>query len=297
MSSAEPTETLSQLLDPCAAQCRQDLEQWLAEPGVPASLGQAMHYCIEGGKRIRAALVLLFCQAMGGDARQECPRRCALAVECIHAYSLVHDDLPAMDDDQLRRGRPTAHVKFGEAMAILAGDALLTRAFGLIAETRDPRAGELAGILAGGAGAAGMIAGQVADMELCDVPDGDEGVEYIHRRKTGALIEASARMGALCGGGRNQALENAALYAREVGLAFQIVDDLLDVTGSAADLGKTPGKDVQAGKRTSVSQTGIQGARQRAALHTQNALKAIADLGPEADRLRKLARLLEQRTR
>jgi geranylgeranyl pyrophosphate synthase len=297
MKPPSQAESLTQLLAPYAHLCREDLQRWLVEPDVPEDLAQAMRYCIEGGKRIRAALVLLCCRAAGGDQREEMPRRAAVAIECIHAYSLVHDDLPAMDDDTLRRGRPTAHVKFGEAMAILVGDALLTRAFGLLCETGDRRGTALAGILASAAGAGGMIAGQVADMDLCRVPEGMAGVEYIHHRKTGALIEASARMGALCAGAGERAMENVMTYARQLGMAFQIADDVLDVTGQAENIGKTPGKDARSGKRTTVAQIGIHAARERIAEHTRRALEAAGHLGDRAEPLVALARGLAQRTR
>jgi geranylgeranyl pyrophosphate synthase len=182
-------------------------------------------------------------------------------------------------------------------MAILAGDALLTRAFGLLCETDDGRSARLVALLASACGAAGMIAGQVADMDLCHVPEGMAGVEYIHQRKTGALIEASARMGALCGGASTSTMEIIATYARQLGLAFQVADDVLDVTGQADDLGKTPGKDAQSGKRTTVAQMGLQAAQDQIAEHTRRAVQAVTELGDRAWALRALANRLAQRTR
>ena len=194
------SDKLGLMLAPYARKVESDLQLWLVDDGVPVSLAEAMHYCVlGGGKRLRPALVYLAAEAAGGSEDDEHVRRSAAAIEMVHTYSLVHDDLPAMDDDSLRRGRPTAHVKFGQAMAILAGDALLTRAFGVLAE--GPAGGpvaELTGELASAAGAAGMIAGQVADMALCEVPAGLDGLQYIHMRKTAALIRSAARMGAIC---------------------------------------------------------------------------------------------------
>ncbi|HNX27016.1 MAG TPA: polyprenyl synthetase family protein, partial [Phycisphaerae bacterium] len=192
--------SLKDLLSPVAQSVKKDLDMWLIEAGTPSSLAAAMRYCMEGGKRLRPALVMFSAQAAGGNAEDELVRRCAVAVEMVHVYSLVHDDLPAMDDDELRRGRPTAHIKFGEAMAILTGDSLLTRAFGVLAQSGSPLAGRLAGELSAAAGPTGMVGGQVADMAMCDVPAGYDGLEYIHRRKTGAIITAAARMGAIAAG-------------------------------------------------------------------------------------------------
>jgi geranylgeranyl pyrophosphate synthase len=297
MSDTPQTQTLADLLSPSAARVAKDLDQWLIAPGVPDELARAMRYATAGGKRIRAALVLMGCQALGGAESCEAARRAAAAVECIHAYSLVHDDLPAMDDDTLRRGQPTVHVKFGEAMAILTGDALLTRAVHLLCPLEGPLAARLICVLTRSAGPRGMIAGQVADMDLCDVPDGLEGVEYIHRRKTGALIEASAKMGGHCAQAGSEGVDRLAAYGRELGVAFQVVDDLLDVIGQAQQLGKTPGKDAQSGKRTTVAQIGVQAARDRVDQHTAAAIEAIKPLGPQAEKLRRLAQLLQQRTR
>jgi geranylgeranyl pyrophosphate synthase len=189
------------------------------------------------------------------------------------------------------------HVKFGEAMAILTGDALLTRAVNLLCPLESQLASRLICLLTQAAGPRGMIAGQVADMDLCDVPEGLEGVEYIHRRKTGALIEASVRMGGLCAGAGTDGVDRLGLYGRELGVAFQVVDDLLDVTGQAQQLGKTPGKDAEAGKRTTVAQIGVQAARDRVGKHTAAAIEAIEPLGSRAEKLRRLAQLLQQRTR
>jgi farnesyl diphosphate synthase len=207
-----------------------------------------------------------------------------------------------MDNDVLRRGRATAHVKFGEAMAILAGDALLTRAFGLLGEgaLSAPSAGAkvalLVAKLAQGAGENGMIAGQVADMDLCEVPAGVEGLRYIHSRKTAALIRASVCMGAICGGATPAQLEAVSEYGRQMGMVFQLVDDLLDATGEAATLGKTPGKDASSGKRTHLSHMSAGEAWNLAGQWTDQAIEALSPLGERADKLARLAALLAQRT-
>ena len=296
MSKQASISTLGQLLGPYVRMSEQDLAKWVVEDGTPPSLAEAMRYCVlGGGKRLRPALVFLACQAAGGPVDQA-TRRSAVAVELVHCYSLVHDDLPAMDDDTLRRGRPTAHVRFGEAMAILAGDALLTRAFSVLSEVPDARSGPLAAELARGAGPAGMIAGQVADMGLCELPADTDALRYIHLRKTAALITSAARMGALCGRADERALAAVAAAGENLGLAFQVLDDVLDVTGNAAGLGKTPGKDAQAGKRTYVSELGLEGARELGRRLTDAAIEALAGLGAPADPLRLLIRLLAERT-
>jgi geranylgeranyl pyrophosphate synthase len=273
-----------------------DLQAWLVEPGTPESLADGMRYCTEGGKRLRPALAGLAAEACGGVAEDESVRRAGLAVELVHAYSLVHDDLPAMDDDDLRRGRPTAHVKYGEAMAILIGDALLTRAAGLLAEAPSPAAARLVAELATGAGPIGMVGGQVADMDLCELPDGVEGLRYIHRRKTGSLLRSAARMGAIAADATADDLAAITTFAEQMGLAFQVFDDLLDATGTAEEIGKTPGKDAAAGKRTYVSELGLAAAREMGRELTCDAQAALEPLGRRGERLATLARLLEQRT-
>ena len=256
-----------------------------------------MRYCaLGGGKRLRPAFVCFGAEAAGSDEQSELRRRCAVAVELVHCYSLVHDDLPAMDNDVLRRGRATAHVKFGEAMAILTGDALLTRAMGVLAESADAKVGRLTLELAGAAGPAGMIAGQVADMGLCEVEDGPAGLRYIHSHKSAALIRAAARIGAICAGADDGVLAAISKSAEWLGLAFQVVDDILDVTSDAPTLGKTPRKDQADKKRTHVSLLGMQRAVELADEMTANACAALDDLGEAAQNLRRLAQLLGRRT-
>jgi len=286
---------LGGLLEPYARRCREHLLGRLVEPGVPEDLAEAMRYCVmNGGKRLRPSLVMMAAE-IGPGAQADLTARAAVAVELVHCYSLVHDDLPAMDDDTLRRGQPTAHVKFGEAMAILAGDAMLTRAFGVLAEGGHDRSGELVNELARAAGAGGMIAGQVADMKLCAVPQGMEGVDYIHLRKTAGLLRASARMGAVCGDMEEMQITALGEYGEALGMAFQLFDDLLDATGDAETLGKTPGKDAGANKCTAVAQLGIEGARKLGEELTDRAVAAIDGFGPPARRLVRLAQLLAGR--
>ncbi len=288
--------TLEQLLRPYARLIQRDLEQHLVEEGVPAPLAEAMQYCVlGGGKRLRPALVLMSYRAAAGRDPSVLARKAAVAVELAHCYSLVHDDLPAMDNDTLRRGRPTAHVQFGQAMAILAGDALLTRALGLLAEGPEPLSARLVTELASAAGPAGMIAGQVADMDLCPVAPGIEGIQYIHSRKTAAMIRCSVRMGAICAGADPHALADLSEYGQQLGLAFQLEDDLLDATAPASAIGKTPGKDAASGKRTALSQVGLEAAQSLAAELTRRAVEALAPLGERGTELLALAQRLTGR--
>jgi len=297
MSEKTCEKQLADLLAPYVVAIEGDLERWLVEPATPAPLAEAMRYCmLRGGKRIRPAIVSMANAAMGGMADDELVARAGVAVELVHSYSLVHDDLPAMDDDMLRRGLPTAHVKFGQAMAILVGDAMLTRAFGVLSETHDPRSAMLAAELAAGAGAAGMVAGQVADMGLCDVPAGLAGIEYIHEHKTAALIVASARMGAICGRADGDELAAISTYGRELGMAYQAADDLLDAVGDAETTGKTPGQDARGEKLSVVAELGLAEARQLGRDLSDRAIAALDPLGPAADGLRQLAKLLAERT-
>ena len=300
-ASSSAAGSLGELLSPVAEKMEPAIASWLEDPSVPGPLAEAMRYsCLDGGKRLRPALVLFSAEAVAERPRWRAdPTGPAVAVELVHCYSLVHDDLPAMDDDDLRRGRPTTHVQFGEAMAILAGDALLTRAFEVItASVADRELGaELAAELAAAAGPAGMIAGQVADMNLCPVPDGLGGAEYVHLRKTAALIRAAVRMGAMCAGAGQEALAALGAFGECLGLAFQITDDLLDATAAAETLGKTPGKDACAGKRTYVAEIGLDAARRLADELCEKACRMLEGLTPRPARLRQLAALLGRRDR
>jgi geranylgeranyl pyrophosphate synthase len=284
-----------QALKAIAAELERALAGWLDDSAVPEPLRAAMRYaCLDGGKRLRPALVVLSAQAVGPRRQWLAePLVPAAAVEMVHCYSLVHDDLPAMDNDTLRRGRPTVHVKFGQAMAILAGDALLTRAMEVLTlGVGEPAvACRLVGELAQAVGPTGMIAGQVADMALAAVPAGEEGVRYIHLRKTARLIRAACRMGGLCAAANEEQLSALTDFGQRLGLAFQITDDILDATHSADQLGKTPGKDAQAGKRT-YAELGIEQARQHGREITAQALAALDCLGRRAQPLWELAQWL-----
>jgi geranylgeranyl pyrophosphate synthase len=226
----------------------------------------------------------------------------ACAVEMIHTYSLVHDDLPAMDDDDLRRGKPTCHKVFGEAVAILAGDALLTRAFHLLAamppdwdETRIRRRVQATAVLGEACGTTGLIGGQVMDLESEGRAIDAGSLETLHRAKTGALLSACVRGGAILGGAGEASLALLARYSAAIGLAFQVVDDILDTTEGAEQLGKTAGKDEAAGKATYVSLHGLEGAREMAAALREEALDALGPLGPRGERLAEIARLIVDR--
>ncbi len=255
----------------------------------PARLHEAMRYSVfGGGKRLRPSLSILACEALGGTRAAALPAACAL--EMIHTYSLIHDDLPSMDDDDFRRGRPSCHRAFDEATAILAGDALQAEAFGTIARQvrRAPLAAALAAELADAAGASGMVGGQVLDLAGSSSSD-EAALEKIHRLKTAAMFRAAARMGALSAGAARAPVDRLGVFGERLGLAFQIVDDILDVSGTARELGKTPGKDSAQDKATYPALLGIEASRRRADLLSRQALKAIAPLGSKA---RELAGLL-----
>jgi geranylgeranyl diphosphate synthase type II len=273
------------------------------QPGLPTSLLEAMRYSLLApGKRLRPILVVMAAEACGGA--NDCPWPAACAVEMIHAYSLIHDDLPAMDDDDLRRGQPTCHKKFGEALAILAGDALLTMAFQVLAEGYPDRAASsCCRELARAAGAAGMVGGQVDDLAWEQQSERTvEGLECLHLRKTGALIRASLRLGVLAAfthrdGPSPELLERLDGYGRCLGLAFQIVDDLLDVEGEAEQTGKRVGKDAARGKLTYPGFLGVAESRQRAERLGREACERLQPLGTDAARLRALVSFVLERDR
>lgn len=327
------------------------LEQAVAGvPGCPEILQEAMRYGLLGpGKRLRPMLVLLAAEACGGEVQQAMPAACA--VEMVHAYSLVHDDLPAMDNDDLRRGRPTCHKVFGEAMAILAGDALLTLAFETLAKgiIAPERAAACCAVLAEAAGRAGLVGGQVDDLAAQKHPSlptkvlwgnnsfGEETSEYfstdcrsphargenpsgpppvdtvmggkgkglsaveylesIHRRKTGAMILASLRLGALAVGASEAEEQLLAHYGQAVGLAFQIVDDLLDVRGDQSQVGKRLRKDAAQGKLTFPGLLGLEESLRRAQRLIAEAVQAVSPMGQRSSRLQALAHYVLERTR
>jgi farnesyl diphosphate synthase len=258
----------------------QALERWVPEDA-PAGLGAVMRYAVlDGGKRLRPLLVMAGCEAVGGD--RVVALRAAVAVELIHAYSLVHDDMPCMDNDVLRRGKPTAHVRFGEAQAMLAGDAMQALAFEVLTpdEGVPPAlAARLVALLARAAGHAGMAGGQAIDLASVGIALDERTLCDMHRRKTGVLLQASVAMGAACGDPTPEARAALADYGAAVGLAFQVVDDILDVTQDSEVLGKTAGKDLDQNKPTYVSLLGLAGAQARAQALRDQAHAALARSG------------------
>jgi geranylgeranyl diphosphate synthase type II len=265
---------------------------------VPDRLWEAMRYSLmAGGKRIRPALLLeCFLACGGGDTAKALPA--AMSIECMHTYSLIHDDLPCMDDDDLRRGHPTCHRRFDEATAVLAADALQALAFELLAET--PVAAEtlvtVVQRLARAAGAQGLVGGQMLDMLAeVDSVDGMLEVERIHLHKTGALLSYCCEAGAILGGGESGQVEACTRYGHAVGLLFQIADDILDATASSETLGKSAGKDAAQAKATYVSVLGLERARELAAEMQEIAVQALAPLGDKAGALRELAGYIGRR--
>jgi geranylgeranyl diphosphate synthase type II len=287
------------------------LQHWLGRltSAAPPALADAMRYSLFApGKRLRPLLCVLACEASGGTTDQAVAAGCA--VEMVHTYSLIHDDLPAMDDDDLRRGLPTCHVKFGEALAILAGDALLTAAFEVIGSGYGPKTVAVACVeLATGAGAAGMVGGQVLDLSAdgkigTPIPMTGEGcLEAIHRRKTGALFRSSLRLGVYAAqaelpvGCDPTTLAAIDRYAAAFGLAFQVTDDLLDVQSSAEATGKRVGKDAARGKLTYPGLIGVEESRRKAEQLAQAAAAAAAELGAGGGPLAALARYVVSRDR
>jgi geranylgeranyl diphosphate synthase type II len=265
----------------------------------PATIHRAMRYSVmAGGKRLRPILVIAGAEAVGAEARTVLPAACAL--EMIHTYSLIHDDLPAMDDDDYRRGRLTNHKVFGEAIAILAGDALLTLAFRLIADNaalvRDPGlACRVVAEVADAAGTRGMVGGQVVDIESEGKTVTAETLDFIHAHKTAALIRGALRAGALLGGAGPPALEAIGAAGAALGLAFQIVDDILDVEGSLAELGKTAGSDERKKKVTYPAFHGVEASRARARQLVEEARRALAPLGAAAEPIQALGQFVLER--
>jgi len=272
------------------------LERVLPCPEGPAArLAEAMRYSVfAGGKRLRPALVLLASELCGGERTRALPVACA--VELVHTYSLIHDDLPAMDDDDLRRGRPSCHRAFDEATAILAGDALLTLAFGTLAQVEPAeRVPAMVAELARAAGAQGMVGGQMADMASEGAEPTAEAVGFIHRHKTAALIAACARLGAMAGGAEAGIVERLGRFGEPLGLAFQIADDALDLEATGDQIGKTQGKDASSGKVTYPAVYGIGESRRKARSLVANAVAELAPFGSAADLLRDLADYVVER--
>ncbi len=299
MTSEGRSVDLDRLTAPAQA-VERELEALLQRRPMPGNLRQAIRYALLGpGKRLRPVLVVHACEAVGGHADAALP--VAGALELVHCFSLVHDDLPAMDDDDLRRGRPTLHRHAGEAMAILAGDAMLSLAFELIAGRGAAGAqrwrGELTRELATATG--DMIAGQVYDTlpEFDQAMQPLERLELIHRHKTGALLRAACRMGAIVGGAGPRQLEALTAYAEAVGLMFQVVDDLLDVTRTTEQLGKAAGKDADKGKLTYPGLIGVEASWAEVHRLRESAHAALRDFGAPADPLRELADYMAVRER
>ena len=297
VSVAAPTADFARL----AAGLRQEIEAALAkateyDEHTPPHLAQAIrHSLLAPGKRLRPLLVLMACQACGCDYKAALPAACA--VEMIHTYSLIHDDLPAMDDDDMRRGRPSCHAAFGEATAILAGDALLTQAFEVLATGIQPPqiAARCCGELARAAGPANLVGGQQDDLQAQFTELGYEQLERIHHRKTGAMMRVSLRLGGIVSAADEPQIAALDDYGRRLGLAFQITDDLLDLEGDEADLGKRTGKDSQRGKLTFPAVLGVEESRRRAAELVAGAIDSIQGFAPQAAGLESLARYVLER--
>lgn len=293
-------ETISDYLARRAAEVNAWLDALVpSETARPHELHRAMRYSLmAGGKRLRPMLVLAAGEAFGADTDELMPAACAF--EMIHTYSLIHDDLPAMDNDDLRRGRPTCHKAFGEAVAILAGDALLTQAFRVLAAdspTKNPeRQIRVIREIANASGTIdGMIGGQMADIESEGKQVDAVTLEYIHRSKTGALITAPVVVGGIIAGASEPQLDQLRAYGERIGLAFQIADDLLDVTSTSEQLGKTPGKDKAANKATYPAIYGLAASQSRARELVEEAVQIAASLGVEATILEELARFIVAR--
>ncbi len=257
----------------------------------PATIHKAMRYSLfAGGKRLRPILCLAAAEACHGKIEDAIPMACA--VECIHTYSLIHDDLPCMDDDDMRRGRPTSHKVFGEGIAVLAGDALLTVAFEILSQAKNAPRYDMATLireLAIASGSLHLIGGQVADLEGEKRAITARELRYIHESKTAALLKTSVRLGAMSANATPPKLEAITTFGFSLGLAFQVIDDILDVTQTSAKLGKSAGKDVAAGKATYPALIGLEKSRIEAAALTKRAHDAIEPLGKDAELLRALA--------
>lgn len=266
----------------------------------PTTLHESLRYSLlAGGKRIRPILAIAAAEAIGAAVPGLMPVACSL--ELIHTYSLIHDDLPSMDNDDFRRGKPTNHKVYGEAMAILAGDALLTMAFDLISRPDlmkdcDPvRQVRLVQELAYGSGSRGMVGGQVFDIQAENKDIDLATLQTIHKHKTGMLIRASVRMGAIAAGATDRQLDDVTGYAEDIGLAFQIADDVLNVTGTREELGKNPNTDAERGKKTYPTFHGVEGAKKLADDCVSRAINRLSSFGPSADPLREIARYITAR--
>ncbi len=282
------------------------MEQLIKEQGNPSRLHEAMHYSLMGnGKRLRPVLCIAAAEAVDGKITRSVLRT-ACALEMIHTYSLIHDDLPAMDNDELRRGRPTCHIRFDEATAILAGDALLTLAFQVLAgqvlagcrpESDAERQLQVISTIASAAGSRGMIEGQMRDMFAQGKQTDTEALKQIHEFKTGAMIEASVVSGALCGGGTEKQVEALSDYAGNIGLAFQVADDVLNVEGDPKIMGKSTGTDQMLQKATYPGLLGLEESKQYAKDLVANALQSLSIFDNKAAPLYAIARYVVERNR
>lgn len=274
------------------------LDEYLAEKDNPQNIiYKAMRYSVfAGGKRLRPILMMNVCKMCGGNVNEVIPFACAL--EMIHTYSLIHDDLPAMDNDDLRRGMPTSHIKFGEATAILAGDALLNKAFEIATDYSGNdanRAMKAVNMLAVSSGTEGMIGGQIVDMESEGKDITLDELQYLHLNKTGAIIRSACTVGALIGGANDEQLNAVDEFAKNLGVAFQIQDDILDVTGTEAELGKPVGSDAEEEKNTYVKLIGLEESEKAAIMYSNAAKEALAIFGDKAEFLLNLTDYLTNR--
>jgi geranylgeranyl diphosphate synthase, type II len=279
------------------------VDRWLdrllpSESETPSTIHQAMRYSIfAGGKRLRPILTIATGEIFGAAEEQLLPAACS--IEMIHTYSLIHDDLPAMDNDDMRRGRPTNHVVYGEAMAILAGDALLTQAFRTLADYQSSSGSTKVRVISEVAKAAGttraLIGGQVLDIQSEGKNLTGEELEVIHRAKTGALITCAVRIGAIIGGASDSELNSLTEFGEKAGLSFQVADDLLDQTATSEELGKTPGKDLASRKATYAALYGVDGAREMAGRLCQEAITAARSIGRDTRMLQEIARFIVER--
>ncbi len=298
MRALPPFADLNRYLAARSAAVDKALERFLPKAVTkPATLHKAMRYSLfAGGKRLRPILCLAAAEACGGEAEAALPLACA--VECVHTYSLIHDDLPCMDDDDFRRGRPTSHKVFGEAVAVLAGDALLTLAFEIVAGAAGTRRHPVAALvteLARAAGSRHLIAGQVADLEGEGKKATGRDLRFIHEAKTAALLGAAIRLGGMSANATPEKIESLSVFGQNLGLAFQVIDDILDVTQTSEKLGKSAGKDAAAQKSTYPAVFGLEKSRQEARRLTARALSALEPFGKKGEPLRAIGDFLLRR--
>ncbi len=281
------------------ARIEKELKRAIPPPAArPGTIHRAMHYSLmAGGKRLRPVLCLAAAESLGGRPADAMPLACA--VECIHTYSLIHDDLPCMDDDDLRRGKPTSHKVFGEGIAVLAGDALLTEAFAIASRVPGwPRykTADVIQEIAAAAGSKALIAGQVVDLECEGKKIPLPLLRYIHQCKTAALITCSLRLGAMSANATPDQLKAVTTFGNTLGLAFQVIDDILDITQTSAQLGKSAGKDLAAEKATYPALMGLEGARKEASRLTRKAKASLRPLGPKGKILEAIASYMLDRS-